>query len=228
MTVQEFINSVLRLIQVLDSGEAPSTSESNDAFTALNEMIANWSAAGVPVYRVSRDQFSLTGLNTYTIGTGGAIATERPLKIRAANISAVAGGSLPIDIIKVERWAAIRDKTRAGKFAQVLYYDGAYPLGNIWLWPTPATGGTLELYSVKQLTQFPSLSTTIDLPPGYEQALRFALASVLAPEYGSVLSPEVATNAAEAKQAIAILNADVLGPAVPPAPAVTPAPAPAA
>jgi hypothetical protein len=224
-TVQEFINSTLILIQVIDAGDTPSVTESNQAFVVLNQLLGNWSAAGVPVYRISRDQTSLSGVNSYTIGPGGTIPTERPLKIRTASITAIGGTSMPIEVIPVERWTAVRDKSRAGKFAQVLYHDGAYPIGTIYLWPTPAVGGTLEIYSIKTLTAFAALTATIDLPPGYEHALRFALAEALAPEYGSVLSPEVKAGALEAKQAIATLNAGVVGTfaSAPTVPAAAPA-----
>lgn len=210
-TVQEFVNSTLRLIRVLDSGETPTATESNDALVALNQLISSWSAAGVPIYFISRDQIPLTGAQTYTL-------TQRPLRIRAADI-AVAGIALNLKLITAEEWAAIIDKTQAGKFAQSLFYDGAFPNPTIYLWPTPAPGGVLEIWSIKPLTGFASLADTIDLPPGYEQGLRYNLGMVLAPEYGSALPPEVAAVAAESKAAIAALNAAAIGPSLPVAPA---------
>jgi hypothetical protein len=213
MTVQDFISSALRLIQVLDSGEQPSSTESDDALATLNQLLASWSSATVPVYQISRDTIALTGAPQYTLAS-------RPLRIRGA--ACVAGGiSKDVTPVTAEEWATLRDKTRSSQFAQSYFYDGGWPDGIIRLWPIPLTGGTLELYTIKPLTAFASLSATVSLPPGYEQALRFALAEALAPEYGSVLSPELAKGAAEAKSAIASLNAAVIGPSLPPAAAQT-------
>jgi hypothetical protein len=207
MTVQEFINSALRLIGVLDSGEQPSSTESDDAFAALNQLLSSWSTAGAPVYQVSRDAIPLTGAAQYTLAS-------RPLKIRGA--ACVAGGiSRDLAPLTAEQWVALRDKSRTGQFAQNYFYDGGWPDGIIRLWPIPLTGGTLELYSLKPLASFASLSATVSFPPGYEQALRFALAQTLAPEYGSVLSPEVMQGAVAAQAGIASLNAAVIGPAFP-------------
>ena len=213
-TVQQLIDASLRLIGVLDSGEAASTSESNDAFAALNQLVAGWSGAGVPIYQTTKDIIPLTGAASYTLAV-------RPVKLKSAHVTAD-NISQPAEIVTSERWSAFKDRALVSRWAQELYWDGGYPTGNLFLWPNP-TSGSLEVYSLKPLTAFSSLSSTIDLPPGYEHALKFALAMVLAPEYGSSLSPEQAN---EAKAAIAAINAMVLGPPLPasgPATAAVPA-----
>ena len=48
---QEFVNSTLRMIGILDSGESPTSTESTNAMVALNQLLANWSAAGIPISR---------------------------------------------------------------------------------------------------------------------------------------------------------------------------------
>jgi hypothetical protein len=199
-TVQETINASLRLIGVLDSGETPSTSESNDAFSALNQIVGAWSGAGVPIWQTTKDTIPLTGAASYTLAA-------RPIKLKSAHVTAD-GISQPAEIVTSERWSQFKDRSLISRWAQELYWDGGYPTGEVRLWPNPASG-SLEVYSLKPLTAFASLSSTIDLPPGYEHALKFALAQVLAPEYGSALSPE---HANEAKAAIAAINAMVLGP----------------
>lgn len=208
-TVQEFISSTLRLIRVLDSGETPTATESNDALVALNQLIASWSAAGVPVYQESKDIISLTGASLYPL-------PSRPVKITAAHVS-YSGITFPVAIVTSAQWTQPKDRTATSKFAKELYYDGGYPTGTIGLWPIVSSGSTLELYSLKPLASFASLGDTISLPPGYEQALRFALAGVLAPEYGSAMPPEYAAAAADARQSIAAMNMATLGAAVPPA-----------
>lgn len=206
-TVQQFINSTLRLIGVIDSGETPSSTESDDALQALNQLLASWSSGAAPVYQLTRSTVALTGLSQYAL-------TTRPVKIRSMTVIAAGGERQDVQPATAEQWGAIPDQTRAGRFATLYLNDNAFPLPTVRLWPIPATGGTLEIWALMPLVQFVSLGEMITLPPGYEQALRFAFASVLAPEYGATLSPEIAQNAAEAKGAIARLNAAILGPSI--------------
>ena len=211
--VQDFINSTLRLIRVLDSGETPTATESADALVALNQLIGSWSAAGVPIFAETHEQITLTGAAYYPLAS-------RPVKLTAAHVN-YSGIFFPVAIVTSQQWTLPKDRSATSHFAKELYYDGGFPSGSIYLWPSPGSGSTLELFSLKPLAQFASLSDTINLPPGYEQALRFALAGVLAPEYGSALAPEVAASAAAAQSAIAAMNAATL--AQTPAPAAVPA-----
>lgn len=209
MTVQELINAAMRSIGELASGETPTTEESNDAFATLNNLIASWSDEGVMIPQLAVISHTLTGAASYTIGTGGDINTTRPLAVKAAAVEGGNGLSRGLRLIDAAEYAAIPDKSRAGALAEVLYYNPTYPLGTIYLWPKPS-GATLRLHLYRPLTAFTALNQTIDLPPGYERALRFGLALELAPEFGR--DPNiVAAHAAQAKAALAELNARVLG-----------------
>src|SRR5205085_8249294 len=94
-----------------------------------------------------------------------------------------------------------------GNVIQKLYLDNAYPLATASLWPKPTSSSTsLELVSLKEISAFAALTDTVSFPPGYERALRFALALDLAPEYGRPITPELIGLAAQAKQSIVSLN----------------------
>lgn len=204
-TVQSFLDSVLRLIQVLDAGESASATESNHALEALNQLLSSWSAAGLPVYQLTAETpIPLTGAASYTL-------SSRPAQIRSVQCIN-AGVTQDVQPMTAEQWAGLRDTTLTGKFATAYLYDSGFPTATIKLWPIPVTGGTLQLYTLQPLSPFAGLGAAINLPPGYEQALRFNLALALAPEYGSVVTPELAGQAQQSMQAIASLNAAVLGP----------------
>lgn len=203
MTVQQLIDKALVLIGVIAPGETPATEERNDAFDALNNLVANWSAQQLPLFSVQLDTVTLTGAASYTLAS-------RPMRIKSAQVLAANGTAQAPALIDAVGWAGVSDKTRTGVFAEVLYCDYGYPSAVVTLSPRPGAG-TLEIYSYKQLTEFASLAEVIDLPPGYERALRYALAIDLAPEYGRTVTPEIAGSAQEAKNAIAQLNAIVLG-----------------
>jgi hypothetical protein len=215
MTAQDLIDSALRLIGELATQQSPTATESGDALETLNHILETWSAEGLPIPYATTETFTLTGAAEYTIGTGGTWPTTRPLSILAANVISSNQVTREVDLVDAHQWGGLRDKTRTGTFAEKLYYSAGYPTGTVKLWPRPTTG-TLELYSFKALEAFPTLGTTIDMPPGYEKALRFALAVDLAPEHGRVPIPaSLSEQAIRAKAALTNLNLQVLGAAKP-------------
>lgn len=204
MTAQELINQALRKIGVIASGETPSTEESNDAFVALNQLLDSWSARKVPVLGLTPDSVTMTGATSYAL-------SPRPLKIKSARLL-VAGIVVPFDVVSAEAFAANPPRS--------LMYDNGFSTGTIYPTLPAPTSGTLELQTYVPLTAIASLATSISLPPGYERALVSALAMDLAPEYGRPVPAELQGTGTEAIDAIASLNAEVLGegaPAAPPA-----------
>ena len=212
-TPQDLINAALREARIIVPDEGPSTAESNDGLLSLNWMLNSWSAQALPVYQITRETFPLTGLLSYTIGTGGTFNTPRPVKIETASVIDSAGAGRPVKLGTVEEWVSYADKTRSGVYADLLYFDGAYPQATIYLIPKPQTGSSLELYSYKPLVQFATLTDTIALPPGYERALIMALALELWNQYRQGDPPaSLVAKAQEAKQSIFGLNQAILGP----------------
>ena len=202
-TVSQFIESTLRLIRVLDSGESATATELNDGLTSLNQLIGSWSAAGVPIYQESKDTIPMTQFPYYPM------PGPRPIRLISAQVIN-SGVSFPVAIVPSEVWTQPKDRTATSKFAKELWYDGSFPTGTVSVWPLVTAGGILEIYSLKPLATFSSLIDIINLPPGYEQALRFGLAAVLAPEYGSALPPELVAGAQNAQAAIAAMNASII------------------
>lgn len=202
MTAEDLIHQALRAIGVIPSGVSASTEEKNDGLLALNQLLANWSAHQVAIPNLTRRQVALNGAASYNLVT-------RPLRIKAA-MWLHAGVEVGYEIVSAEVFAD-------GRRSRVLYHDGGFATGVIRLRPSPS-GGTLELDQFEPLGSLGALNTTVNLPPGYERALKFALAKDLAGEYGRPLPPEVAAGAEEAVQAIVSLNRQVLGEMPPPAP----------
>jgi hypothetical protein len=204
MTVQQLVNLALRKINVIASGESPSSDESADALVVLNQLVDSWTAQQVPLYSITAQTKTLTGAASYALAT-------RIARIKSAATLTAAGLNFPIDVVDAGRWAAIPDKTRTGLYIESLYYDHVLATGTVYVTPKPSAG-TLEVWSYTPLAAFGALGDTVTLPVGYERALSAALAADLAPEYGRSISPELQATAAEAIGAIAKLNAANLGP----------------
>lgn len=200
MTANKLIQRALRILGVLHQGGNPSGTETADALEALNEMLATWSTQGLTIYEKKRETFSLVASQSqYSIGSSGDFDTVWPLEIFNAGVIQVGDDSeIPIRIINQDEWARIVDKNTQSTLPLMIYYNRAYPLGEIHCWPVPSAAPTLVLYSLKQLSSFALATTNVDFPPGYNEAIAFNLADRLAPEYDVELKPQAKKRADEA------------------------------
>lgn len=218
MTVREFLTSSLRLIGVTAQGEAMTASEASDALAVLNEMLDSWSADGLNVYATTREEFALVASqSSRTMGTGGNFNTSRPTQILRAGVED-SGVEIPLDILNVDEWAQISNKSLTSENPQKIYLEGTHPLETINFWPVPTSTNNLVLYSLKPFSAITNLSATFTFPPGYQEAIRHNLAVRLAPEYGKQTPAEVAAIAGDALAQIkrknikpSYMESDVMG-----------------
>lgn len=204
MTASDLIAGSLRLLGVLGEAEVASASQLTDALSALNDMIDSWSNENLMIINSIRETFPLVAnQQTYTIGTGGNFNTARPMEIKDALLQitdASPNVELGIEIVNQDQYDQIILKGTTSTIVRRLFYDNAYPLGNIWLYPVPQNGNyNLVLVSKKPLADVASASSTISLAPGFDRALRYNLAVEIAPEYAKEPSPTVAAIAIQSK-----------------------------
>jgi hypothetical protein len=89
----------------------------------------------------------------------------------------------------------------------MLTYQPTFPLGTIWIYPNPSQAGEVHLFTDLILSQFPTITTNVNLPQGYTRALKKLLALELCPSWGKTPSTELKRQAAEARAFIKGLNA---------------------
>jgi hypothetical protein len=94
----------------------------------------------------------------------------------------------PVAILNVESYEMIGLKTLNGPWPKALYYQPTQPLGNLFVWPSPAQG-EMHVFADMMLAQYDSMYDDIVLPQGYTMALRWCLAERLMPMFGKK-SPE--------------------------------------
>lgn len=210
MTAQELIEFTLQDINVMAPGETISNSDLTYCLGKLNHLLASWSAQALPIPEITRESFSVSGAEFYSIGTGMNWNTARPIKIKAA-ASVNSDHSEPLEIVTAEDWARIDDKSLAGKWAKRMYYDNGHPTGFVYLWPRPAAGGTVQVDSYKELTTLAALGTTVAFPPGYERALITSLAPEVAGGFQKQVTEAMVGLANDAKTSIFGLNQSILG-----------------
>lgn len=210
ITALEMIRRALRLLGVYSSAEVLSAEEAADGLSALNSMIDSWSNESLLMYSHSLDVVSLTtGLAQYTLGATGTVVTNRPTQVLPASYINYNGVSTPIAPLTLEQYTSIAYKSLTGSVPSVMLFEADYPNATLTLYPAPVAGCTLNLWSIKPLSGFASVGTTVSLPPGYEDAIVFNLAVMLAPEFEAQPSPLVLKTAAVSKKAIKRTNTAV-------------------
>lgn len=198
-TALQLITGAARLIGVIRKSEAMTADEAADGLVALNDMLASWSNNGLLCVSRVWEYFTVTSATSYTIGSGQSLNTTRPLSIKSAFFRS---GDIdyPLELISDEQYESITLKTLSTDYPQYLSYDNAYPYGTIRLYPQGS--GQLHLLSEKPISNIASLSSTVDLPAGWNRAIRYNLAIDIAPEYGETPSPAVVEMAKQSKQEI--------------------------
>lgn len=207
-TVRTLIRASLRKIGVLATGQTPTHSEEQDAFDDLKRMLEVWSTKQIYVYASAEDNFALVaGTSSYTMGTAGTASATRAKKIHNAFVRDSGNYDYPVEIISENKYNAIPDKTTRGR-PYWLFYDPKYPLGYIYLYPTPDSADTAYIESLQLLAALPLVTTTVSLPGEYEEAIVSNLAIRLHTEYPDVpVSPALVAMANASLDSIIELNA---------------------
>lgn len=174
--VTDLIHSSFRLIGAIAAGELLETDELNDAFISLNQMISNWNTEGTSLVGRQRVILSVSGTN------GPYALPQRPVKIESASVAS-GGIDSQLAIVDSLGWEATPEKAAQSVYVQKLFCDYAYPSASVYIAPIPRLGGTLEMWTYVIIQQFNTVSDTVDLPPGYEMAVRYNFAVALLPEY---------------------------------------------
>jgi hypothetical protein len=190
----------MRLIGAIAAGETLETNELNDALVTLNQMLSSWNTEGASLVARKRLLVSVFGTNgPYTL-------PERPVRIESASLAS-GGIDSQLEIVDSAGWEATPEKQATTVYVRKLYCDYGYPTAVVYIAPMPRLSGQLEMWIYALMTQIASLTTPIDLPPGYEMAVRYNLAVALLPEYPrSEVDPTLLPQAQNYKASIVQLN----------------------
>lgn len=212
-TGQSLVTKALRRIGVVGQGQsAPSMPILNEAFDELNDMIDEWATESTLIYVVEEATFPLTsGTGTYTLGPGGTFNRVRPPQLDRASIISNNNPSQPLElalqVLDLGQWQGIPVKNVQSALPRTLYRDYAFPLMNITLWPKPNVGNLdIKLYCPTQLSEFATLGTSYNIPPGYLNALKYNLAYRLCDYFGKPVPQTLPELASKALAKIEIAN----------------------
>jgi hypothetical protein len=216
--VQDLITSAMRLIHVLGAEEVPTASEANDALFVFQGMIDSWNAEHLAVFSNTRLVFPLqSGQQSYNYGLNPPnpwdFNSPRPAKIDRMGIIWLGNPAqpleLPLEYYTTDQWANIPVKNIQSSLPQYVWDDQGFPFRVLNFWPIPNVTDQVVIYPWVALTEPSTLTTVIAQPPGYQQALRFNLAVMLAAEFPPVppqVVQMVAGIAAASKAVIKTMN----------------------
>lgn len=214
-TATTIIKAALRRINSYQSGEQIAAPDLNDCLEALNDLLDSWSTDQAYVYASPESIFEFISLKyQYTIGPGGdfqvdavtGAGVDRPLRITSA-YTRFSGLDFIIDTEwDQDLYNSFLLKNQPAPWPLGCWYNPTFPLGTLNFYPAPSGGGELHLFTDQIFTQFLTPTQVVNLPRGYNRALKWALAKELCAEYGFPMSKEIEMNGSEAIATVKSLN----------------------
>jgi hypothetical protein len=208
-TAGDQINGALRLIGVLAEGETASAETSQDALTALNQMIDSWNTESLSVFTTQDQVFTWPSNTMYrTLGPTGNFVGTRPVSLADSTYfkDPATGVSYGVRFLNQEQYNGIALKTVTSTYPQVMWINTDFPNIGMYLYPVPTVSLEWHFVSVHELEQPAVLATDLSFPPGYLRAFRYNLALELAPEFGVEPSPQVKRIAMTSKRNLKRIN----------------------
>jgi len=208
-TANDQINGALRLIGMLAEGETPSAATSQDALTALNQMIDSWNTERLSVFSTQDQVFTWApNLISRTLGPTGDFVGNRPVLLDDSTYfkDPTNGISFGIKLINQQQYNGIAVKTVTSTYPQVMWINMEYPNIEMYIYPVPTKALEWHFVSVSEIVAPVSLSTTLTFPPGYLRAFKYNLACEIAAEFGVEPNPQVLRVAMSSKRNLKRIN----------------------
>ena len=208
-TAGDQINRALRLLGVLAEGETPSAATSQDALTALNQMIDSWNTESLSIFSTQDQMFTWpAGQRSRTLGPTGDFVGNRPVLVEDSTYfrDSTTNVSYGIKLINQQQYNGIAVKTVTSTYPQVLFINMTYPDIEMYVYPVPIRALEWHFISVEELTQPAGLATPLTFPPGYLRAFVYNLACEIAPEFGVEPSLQVQRIAMTSKRNLKRIN----------------------
>lgn len=195
VTRDDIIKRALRIVGAIGQGETPSTDATSEAALALNEIVKEWQADGMQLwkYKESTAITLVAGTNSYNIGTGYTVNQVAPLKVVQAFYRTTSSNTdRPLVLLTKQEYEILGNKSTQAAISQIYYMPPGPPLtemkGVIYTYPTPdsttASAGTLFLIGMYPIEDFDASTDNADFPSYYYNTLAWGLADQLAYEYG--------------------------------------------
>lgn len=193
LTRDTAITMALRKLAVIPSGGSLTNSQISDSQDALNALVKAFQADGMPLWKVSSQTFTtVSGTSSYTVGIGQTVSCPKPLKIIQAYATPSGGTNTPLDVYTRYDFNDLPQGTTYTGDPTILYYQPLRTTGTIKLWPTPDDSTTVVTFQYQSPYEDMDFGDNdFDFPSEWMMAIVYALAWVMAPEYGVPINDRV-------------------------------------
>jgi hypothetical protein len=135
----------------------------------------------------------------------------RPSKIEKVSVLYPNANGQPVELvipfIQLEDWQAIPVKWVTSTYPTRCYNDDNFPYMALNFWPVPASNCNAILYAWDQIGVLTSLTNNVEVPMGYNDAIKKCLAIELALRFpGCAVSPDLMRASMAARKAINNIN----------------------
>lgn len=180
--------AALNALALLDSGvvgqgQIASGTDIRNAFVRGNMMLAQWARKRWLVWNLTDVAFVSTGAVSYTVGTGQDFNIDRPARLEDGcfmrQMNSTTGNAVDFTPLRLleshEDYARIAIK-KMGTFANIVFYDSAWPVARVFFWPVPqASIYELHILVKTPIAQFTSLRQVVNMPDEYQAAYLYNL-----------------------------------------------------
>ena len=200
----DLLRSSLRCIGDFGPGYTPGPSKQTDALFILNAFLDQLNIDPLASPWTLIQQFDLTsGKQEYTWGPGETdFSGPRPNRIIDANLIILSNPQQPLrrrlQPLDDDEWSSIKLLGVGTNIPEYYYLSKTYPVAILKLWPYPTANYQIEFFCTQSLAFVPNVNSSIDLPPGGVDLLRYNLAVRLAPEWRKPVPPVIAELASKA------------------------------
>lgn len=148
-TARDFINLAMKSAGVLGVGQSLLDEDVNDGLTTLNQMLAVWQKKRWLVPSLHEVVAVGNGQKSNTIGPGQYYNSARPDKIQAAYFVQRNNSSNSVSFPLAPIWSyedySLIALKELNSWPQYFFYDGAFPNGNVYIWPIPSQDYEIHL-----------------------------------------------------------------------------------
>ncbi len=204
ITARDLISLSLKQAGILGVGQTALAEDMNDCFTLLQQMVAQWNKQRWLVPALIDIKTIGNNAVSNPIGPGQFWNVARPGQIKGAYIVQLNTGQTPISlpvqqIFSYEEYIRIAVKA-LNSLPDHFFYDGLWPIGNIFFWPVPNSTYECHLLVQQQLawplaatnppTSDTGLDTVFTLPEEYQEAIFYNLSLRISAMYQFPASAE--------------------------------------
>lgn len=185
-SVRDLLTNALITCDAVAVGETPDSSEIARALQKFNDRVAALSLDNLWAFTITKyEETVISGKTTYSIGTGGDFDLPRPPEIVTITLKN-ANVWWPLrqeSAIQFENTVRLEESIQ--QYIPYMYtYRATNPIGELEFYPSPGSNFPIEITVREMKTSYTLNDSLDDLPVGYVGYLEYAVASILAVDYG--------------------------------------------